>query len=233
MKSQRKYFRLYKDKKIIEINSEKINYEVKRRNVKYARLEFLGRKLILILPKNHKNEEEIIAKKIEWIYEKYKYLSSFIREDLKNNFFIFGEKKPIEINESFVKFDGKIMNKKEYILLLKSLLLNKLNQLIEKYSKELKVKQKRVVIRSQKTKWASLSSNKTLSFNLKTVSLPEKLMEYLVYHEMLHFFEKKHNLTFITKMKEKFKDAEEKEKELASYWVSLTENEIWKKLTST
>ena len=58
-------------------------------------------------------------------------------------------------------------------------------------------------------------------------------MEYLVYHEMLHFFEKKHNLTFITKMKEKFKDAEEKEKELASYWVSLTENEIWKKLTST
>jgi hypothetical protein len=32
-------------------------------------------------------------------------------------------------------------------------------------------------------------------------------------------------------IKEKFKDAEMREEKLRSFWVSLAENEIWRKLT--
>jgi len=47
---------------------------------------------------------------------------------------------------------------------------------------------------------------------------------------MLHFFEKRHNSNFVRMIKERFKDAEMREEKLRSFWVSLAENEIWKKL---
>jgi len=231
MKLQKKSFKLCKNEKVIEVDNQKIEYEVERRRVKYARLEFLGRKLRIILPINYKDEETIIAKKIDWISDKYKYLTSLTDEDIKNKFLILGEFKPIEVNGTYVNFEGMNFKKEDFILLLKKILSEKLEEFVKRYSNEMKVKERKIIVRTQKTKWASLSSNGTLSFNLKLVSLPEDLIEYVVYHEILHFFEKKHNSNFVRMIKEKFKDAEIREEKLRSFWVSLAENEIWKKLT--
>ncbi len=230
MTSQAKYLNTFRKVKIIVIGNEKISYEVKRRNVKYPRLEFLGRKLIVILPPNYKDEREIIDKKLSWIYRKYKYLSSLIREDLKNKFYIFGKEKEIKINDSIVIFENKTFSKKEFIKYLKDILLEKIKNLVSEYSKELNVKVKKIIIRNQKTKLASLSSNYTLSCNIKLVSLEEKLIEYVIYHEMLHFFEKSHNSIFIEMIRKKFKNFEKMEEELKSFWISMMENETWKKL---
>jgi predicted metal-dependent hydrolase len=230
MKSQKRSFKLYKNERIIEIGNQKIEYEIERRRVKYARLEFFGRKLRIILPRNYKDEEAIITKKIDWILNKYRYLTSLMDENIKNNFSLFGKLKPLEVNGTYVNFEGMNLKKEDFILLLKKILSEKLVELVKKYSNEMKVKERKIVVRVQKTKWASLSSNGTLSFNLKLVSLPEDLIEYVVYHEMLHFFEKRHNPNFIRKIKEKFKDAEAREEKLRSFWVSLAENEIWRNL---
>ena len=230
MSSQAKYLNIFRKTGMISIGNEKISYEVKRRNVKYPRLEFFGRKLIVILPPNYKDEREIIGKKLSWIYRKYKYLSSLIREDLKNKFYIFGKEKEIKIDNNLVIFENKTFSKKEFIKYLKNILLEKIKNLVSEYSKELNVKVKKIIIRSQKTKLASFSSNHTLSCNIKLVSLKEKLIEYVIYHEMLHFFEKSHNPIFIEMIKKKFKDFEKIEEELKSFWISMMENEVWKKL---
>jgi predicted metal-dependent hydrolase len=231
MKSQKKSFKLYKNEKIIEVDNHKIEYEVERRRVRYARLEFFGRKLRIILPRNYKDEEAIVAKKIDWISDKYRYLTSLMDENIKNKFLILGEFKPIEVNGTYVNFEGMNLKKEDFVLLLKKILSEKLEEFVKRYSNEMKVKERKIIVRTQKTKWASLSSNGTISFNLKLVSLPEDLIEYVVYHEMLHFFEKKHNSNFIRMIKERFKDAEIREEKLRSFWISLAENEIWKKLT--
>jgi len=230
MRLQKRFFKLYKKEKVIEVDDQKIEYEVERRNVKYARLEFFGRKLIVILPKNYKNEEEIITRKINWIAEKYKYLSSVLKKELIDNFLIFGKKIQLEVDGNYVNFEGVKLRKKDFLLLLKNILLEKVAKVIERYSNEMKVKVGKIIIRSQKTKWASLSSNGTLSFNIKLISLPEDIVEYVVYHEMLHFFEKKHNLNFLRRIKVKFEDVERKEEELNSFWVSLLENNVWRRL---
>jgi predicted metal-dependent hydrolase len=230
MKSQKKSFKLYKNEKVIEVDNQKIEYEVERRRVKYARLEFFGTKLRIILPINYKDEETIIAKKIDWISDKHRYLTSLTDENIKNKFLILGEFKPIEVNGTYVNFEGMNLRKEDFVLLLKKILSEKLENLVKRYSNEMKVKERKIIVRAQKTKWASLSSNGTLSFNLKLVSLPEYLIEYVVYHEMLHFFEKEHNTNFIRMIKERFKDAETREEKLRSFWVSLVENEIWKRL---
>ena len=188
MKSQKRSFKLYKNEKVIEIDNQKIEYEVERRRVKYARLEFFGKKLKIILPRNYKDEEAIVAKKIDWISDKYRYLTSLMDENIKNKFLILGEFKPIEVNGTYVNFEGMNLRKEDFVLLLKKILSEKLEEFVKRYSNEMKVKERKIIVRTQKTKWASLSSNGTLSFNLKLVSLPEDLIEYVVYHEILHFF---------------------------------------------
>ena len=46
--------------KRIKISNQEIGYQTSYRDVKYPRLEFKTGSLILILPRNSKNEEEII-----------------------------------------------------------------------------------------------------------------------------------------------------------------------------
>jgi len=111
--------------------------------VKYARLEFFGRKLRIILPRNYKDEEAIIAKKIDWISDKYRYLTSLMDENIKNKFLILGEFKPIEVNGTYVNFEGMNLKKEDFVLLLKKILSEKLEEFVKRYSNEMKVKERK------------------------------------------------------------------------------------------
>jgi predicted metal-dependent hydrolase len=55
---------------------------------------------------------------------------------------------------------------------------------------------RRIVIRAQKTRWASCSRNKSLSFNWKLIMAPEPVIEYVVIHELLHLKEMNHSEKF-------------------------------------
>ena len=44
----------------------------------------------------------------------------------------------------------------------------------------------RVYIRSQKTRWGSCSRTNNISLNMKLVSLPENLVDYVILHELVH-----------------------------------------------
>jgi len=198
-----------------------IRYVVERRNIKHPRLEFMPEALFIILPQGMKDEKEILKIKEKWIKKKYEEISEALedKKSLLNKFLVFGE---------IYKINGE--NLKSLRKHLKTLLKDKLYLIINEYAGEIDTKFNKIFIRNQKTKWASCSSKRNLSFNLKLISLPEELIRYVVFHELLHLKERKHNHGFINRIKQKFKNFAGLEKMLFEYWFILNRNEIWKEI---
>jgi len=65
-----------------------------------------------------------------------------------------------------------------------------------------------------KTKMGSYSTKGNLTINTLLKHLPNKLIEYVILHEMTHSQERKHNERFWKKIKEHQK----REKDLLVYW---------------
>ncbi len=58
----------------------------------------------------------------------------------------------------------------------------------------------RVSIRSQKTRWGSCSSRKTLSFNWRLVMVPPEILDYVILHELVHLEEPNHSAAILEKI---------------------------------
>jgi len=54
----------------------------------------------------------------------------------------------------------------------------------------------RVCIRKQKTRWGSCSAKDNISLNVKLVLLPERLMDFIILHELVHTRVKNHGKDF-------------------------------------
>ena len=88
------------DKKII-INNCQIDYQVDYRNIQYPRLEFRTGQLLLVLPKNYSNVDNLLENHSEWINEKF----SQIQKALDNS-----KKKKLKIARTTESFKKKTRN---------------------------------------------------------------------------------------------------------------------------
>ena len=178
------------------VSQDNIPYKVSYRNVKYPRLEFKTGELLLILPYGH-NPNGFIKKYKSWILEK----TAFIKECLRNS------------------SDKEISNrtKEEF----KKLIF----ELAEECSRKLGAEPKNIYFRKMRTKWASLSSRRNLTINTMMRYLPQRLIEYVVFHEIAHIREKKHNDNFWGIISSEFNNYGELERELFIYWFRIAKND--------
>lgn len=184
------------------------DYVVKYRNIKYPRLEFKTGKLELILPLGE-SPKDLIEKHKDWIIKK----KNFIKECLKTS-----------NNKKLVK-----RTEKEFREIV--------NNYAKEISEELGVNMNRIFFRKMRTKWASCSSKRNLTVNTLMKYLPKKLIEYIIYHELTHLIEKRHNERFWKLISKRFKNYKTLEISLFPYWFlinSLGENnaliskKLWK-----
>ena len=80
---------------------------------------------------------------------------------------------------------------------------------IKKYSEKLKLKPNKVRIKPIKYAWGSCSSNKNITINLNLATKEDKVIEYVVLHEMCHLKFMNHSKDFWNLVESQMSDYKE------------------------
>jgi predicted metal-dependent hydrolase len=76
-------------------------------------------------------------------------------------------------------------------------LIQKLQLLIPKWQKTMNIEIADWRIKKMKTKWGSCNTQtRRIWFNLELAKKPERCLEYILVHEMVHLLERNHNYRF-------------------------------------
>lgn len=76
----------------------------------------------------------------------------------------------------------------------------------------------RVMVKAQRTCWATCSTRGTISVNRKLLFLPPRLVEYVFIHELCHLVHMNHSRDFWGLVAERASDYKEREAELRTAW---------------
>jgi len=171
-----------------------MEYEIIYRNICYPRIELKTGKPVLILPFGY-SPEELLEKHRTWLEKKMAFVTECITE---------GKRMKLE-NHSMSKFRTLVF------------------AYVEQLSREVGQAPKAIFFRTMRSKWASLSSQGNLTVNTIMRYLPEYLIEYVIFHELAHFKEKRHNARFWSFIASRYKDYEEMERKLLVAWFAIHE----------
>jgi predicted metal-dependent hydrolase len=117
-----------------------------------------------------KKAEQFLHSKAKWIQKHMAKMNQL-------------EKVHEDVSDKLVRIDPKEAKK---------ILVARLNELTEKHG----FTYNRVFIRKQKTRWGSCSAKNNISLNVKLLLLPEKLMNFIILHELVHTRVKNHSKDF-------------------------------------
>jgi len=79
----------------------------------------------------------------------------------------------------------------------------------------------KVSIRNQKTRWGSCSARNNISLNEKLVRLPRRLMDYVLFHELVHTRVRNHGEDFWRELEKYVEDIRRLRRELREYRLGL------------
>ncbi|MEM3112540.1 MAG: M48 family metallopeptidase [Candidatus Anstonellales archaeon] len=169
-------------------------YSTLVRDVKYPRLEFKTGNLVLVVPKNYGDKDELVLRHKKWIQHKHDSISSAMK--------IVADKK---LGEPRQKSDFEAIVKEK----------------VDACCDALGTTVNKIYMRKMRTKWGSCSHQNNLTLNSLLAYLPEHLIEYVIFHEVAHTKEKKHADNFWKLVESKFDDHEKREMELFGYWFLI------------
>jgi hypothetical protein len=178
----------------IELENTDLEYELIYRKVKYARLEIKDGDIRLIMPVGSPNHEDIIRKNQKWI------LKRLSRR----------EKQLEEARKRLINYDRSLEEFQDLVILY-----------MENKLKKMGLKVNKVRFRQMKSRWGSCSAQGNISINTRLRYLPTPLIEYVVFHELAHLVERKHDKNFWKIIAQEFPDYKGWEDELALYWLRV------------
>lgn len=79
----------------------------------------------------------------------------------------------------------------------------------------------KISIRNQKSRWWSCSHRNNISLNFRLIKCPINIIEYVIYHELVHTIEKNHSYRFWHKLWEYHKNYKEDRKWLKNNWNGM------------
>jgi len=171
-----------------------IKYKIIRKSVKYPRLELWGNELRIIVPRNA-DPLKIMRENSRWIGRQVEFV-----------------RKAKALSESINLVPR---TKKKFKALVR--------KIVEEYSKQLNLEVNRISVRKMRSCWGNCSSEKNIAINREAQFLPDKLIRYIIYHELCHLIRWRHDKEFKKLISEKFPDYEDLDLQLQAYWIKIRE----------
>jgi len=160
-----------------------------------------------------------VIKRIPWIKKQKADFKGQARQTAREmvsgeTHYLWGKRYRLEVIQRHGKHEIKVCGKSKLQLFIspQTTLENKLKvldkfyrdeiktvlpPLLEKWQKQLDVSVADIRIQKMKTKWGSCAiQNRRILLNPELAKKPIECLEYLLVHEMIHFFERKHNKRF-------------------------------------
>jgi predicted metal-dependent hydrolase len=92
-----------------------------------------------------------------------------------------------------------------------------LKERIDFLSEKYNFKYNKLFIKNQKTRWGSCSGKNNINLNAKLLNLPQKLIDYVILHELVHTKVKNHSSEFWFTLESYMDDSKKYDKELKKY----------------
>ncbi|MFZ0515138.1 MAG: SprT family zinc-dependent metalloprotease [Candidatus Nitrosopolaris sp.] len=208
---------------IMQYGSSTIAYSiVKSKRVKTSEIIVEANKVLVRTPLNKPVSEihEIVKKKANWILKKqleYKRLNPQIIKATfqhgstlpylgKNyplkiiNNYVGSEKIELAKGEFLIFMNGSKHSRKKIKLLYERWLSDAaqyfLDKKIKKYSKELKVEPRGIILKSLKDRWGSATKDGVINLSLNLLKAPTDIIDYMILHELCHLKIKEHSHRF-------------------------------------
>ena len=210
----------------INFGTKRIDYTIKRGNRKktLAINVTLASQVIVLAPNNFSREKikTIVKKKALWILEKQEHFKRlamlFPEKELVSGeqILLLGRKYRLKIKEENYSSALKLSGRKIFISVARNLDSNKrkekirdalikwyfekstkiIKQRVNRYSRLLNLFPEKIMIKDQKKRWASCSSDGILRFNWRIAIAPVSIVDYVVAHELCHLKVKNHSSDF-------------------------------------
>lgn len=159
----------------VQIYEKRIDFKIRKsKKAKRLRLTiYYDGSLVVTLPKrvSESTAKKYIVEKSKWVDEKIKFFENL------------GLSRNLEVESD------EFLQKKEQAL---EIVLKR----VEILNKTYRYKYNKISIKNQKTRWGSCSKKKNLNFNFRIISLPPKLRDYIIVHELCHLKEFNHSRKF-------------------------------------
>ncbi len=172
-------------------------YRVSYRQVRYPRLEFKTGTLLVVVPRSSSREPaDVLYKHRRWVDNRRKLIEAALKE---------AEKKTLDTRRSEEEFRDLVRNE------------------ARRFSARLDCEVGELFFRKLTSKWASCSARGNLTFNRYLRFLPQNLIEYVVYHEVAHTNNRRHDARFLRTLRMEYVDSDQRERELLAFWFLLQE----------
>lgn len=178
-----------------------IEYREIKRNVKYVRIEVKWPYEVYVVGDSPESMSNYLCKKYNWVKRKMQYLRGVYKSATikKNHMPYFGRWYP---KEDFKRRKGDFRKP--------------LKIYAEAYAQRLG-EDRKIKIKKMITKHASCNSG-TIYISQYLSMLPKNLIEYVIFHEHVHKYEKSHNAKFWNIIERKYPDYQKYEGDLAVWW---------------
>ena len=234
--------------KILKIHNTEIKLKksLKAKNLSVSIKPFIGVVVTVPIFLSYSIAEDFVLKKIDWIKKNH---LKMVQKEKSHTIFDFSTKINTRNHIIFIKptinYDFSIQNIKDKIIIsipetknilssasqtyIRNIIINTwkkeaqqfLPRRVNELANQFNLKFQKISVRNTKSRWGSCSYNNNISLSLYLMRIPDKLIDYVVLHELTHTIIKNHSNVFWETLEKVCENSKQLDRELKNYNLSI------------